>query len=229
MHAPENSSSVLSSQTAMTPTPIHTAAYVTGVVTNAHVRKVVDGDTIEVDLNGQKETIRMIGINTPETVDPRKPVECFGKEASNKGKEVLTGHDVRLEADPTQTDRDKYNRLLRYVFRDDGLFYNQFMVEQGYAYEYTYDAPYQYQKVFKDAQTEAETNGRGLWSSCPVVTKGTIKPTTAPVTNGQFTCDCNKTCGQMSSCDEAKFQLQQCGCKQRDPDHNGVPCESICK
>jgi micrococcal nuclease len=113
------------------------------------VVKVVDGDTITVEKNGSSETLRLIGINTPETVDPRKPVECFGEEASNKAKELLMGQQVRLEADPTQGERDKYDRLLRYVFLTDGTFYNKVIIQQGYAYEYTYNTPYKYQVEFK--------------------------------------------------------------------------------
>jgi micrococcal nuclease len=128
------------------------------------VMKVVDGDTIDVQIDGKVERLRLIGINTPETVDPRKPVECFGKEASAKAKELLTGEEVELESDPTQDDRDKYGRLLRYVTTKDGLFYNLEIIRQGYAYEYTYDVPYAHQKEFKAAQSEAKNSGKGLWA-----------------------------------------------------------------
>lgn len=127
------------------------------------VAKVVDGDTIDVTIEGQKNRVRLIGINTPESVDPRKPVECFGKEASDKTREILTGKKVLLEADASQTDRDKYDRLLRYVFLEDGTNFNELMVREGYAYEYTYDLPYKYQKDFKAAQKEASDAGKGLW------------------------------------------------------------------
>ena len=80
------------------------------------VVKIVDGDTIDVSIDGQTERIRFIGLNTPETVDPRKPVECFGQEASKKVNEVLSGREVLLKVDSTQGDRDKYGRLLRYVY-----------------------------------------------------------------------------------------------------------------
>jgi micrococcal nuclease len=129
-----------------------------------YVLKVVDGDTIKINIDGKTETIRLIGMDTPETVDPRKPVQCFGKEASDKGKELLSGQKVRIETDPTQGDRDRYNRLLAYVYRDDGLFYNKYMIENGYAYEYTYNTPYEYQTEFKKAQDYAMNNNLGLWS-----------------------------------------------------------------
>jgi len=128
------------------------------------VKEVVDGDTIKISMNGKVETLRLIGMDTPETVDPRKPVQCFGKEASNKAKELLSGKRVRIEMDPTQGERDKYNRLLAYVYRDDGLFYNKSMIEQGYAHEYTYNAPYKYQAEFKTAQKTAQIAQLGLWS-----------------------------------------------------------------
>lgn len=128
------------------------------------VTEVVDGDTIKINISGKTETLRLIGIDTPETVDPRKPVQCFGKEASNKAKELLSGKKVRIELDPTQGERDKYDRLLAYVYRDDGIFYNKHMIEQGYAHEYTYNTPYKYQTEFKAAQKSAQANQAGLWS-----------------------------------------------------------------
>lgn len=128
------------------------------------VTSVVDGDTIKISMNGKEETLRLIGIDTPETVDPRKPVQCFGKEASNKAKELLSGKKVRIEMDATQDDRDKYGRLLAYTYREDGLFYNQYIIEQGYAHEYTYNTPYKYQAEFKAVQKSAQENQRGLWS-----------------------------------------------------------------
>jgi len=128
------------------------------------VVKVVDGDTIKVDINGTTETLRLIGINTPETVDPRKPVECFGIEASNRAKELLSNKKVRLESDPTQGERGIYGRLLRYVWLEDGTFYNKQMILDGYANEYTYNTPYKYQNEFKQAEKEARENKRGLWA-----------------------------------------------------------------
>ncbi|MBI4252999.1 thermonuclease family protein [Candidatus Uhrbacteria bacterium] len=129
-----------------------------------HVTKVIDGDTFDVLINGTTERIRPIGIDSPETVDTRKTVECFGKEASKKTTELLLYKNVRLEKDPAQEDRDIYGRLLRYVYRDDGLFFNQWMIENGYAHEYTYKTPYAFQKKFKDAQTSAREQEKGLWT-----------------------------------------------------------------
>ncbi|MFA5210989.1 MAG: thermonuclease family protein [Patescibacteria group bacterium] len=129
------------------------------------VEKVTDGDTIKILKDGDIITLRLIGLDTPETVDPRKPVQCFGVEASNKAKELLSGTKVRIETDPTQGEFDIYGRLLAYVYREDGLFYNKYMIEQGFAHEYTYNLPYKYQAEFKTAEKEARDNLRGLWSS----------------------------------------------------------------
>lgn len=129
------------------------------------VQRVIDGDTISVSINGKNETLRLIGMDTPETVDPRKPVQCFGREASTKAKEILTGKMVRLESDSTQSNRDKYQRLLRYVFLEDGTFFNKLMIGDGYAHEYTYQSnPYKYQAEFIKAEKQARENNRGLWS-----------------------------------------------------------------
>ena len=126
--------------------------------------KVVDGDTLDVSIEGKTERLRLIGIDTPETVDPRKSVQCFGKEASNRAKELLEGEFVSLESDETQGERDKYKRLLRYVFLPDGTNFNLYMITEGYAHEYTYDEPYKYQADFKQAEIDARAQNKGLWS-----------------------------------------------------------------
>ena len=128
------------------------------------VTRVVDGDTVDVDINGETERIRLIGLNTPETVDPRRPVECFGKEASAKAKSILSGQKVKIETDPSQNSRDKYGRLLAYIFLSDGTLFNKMMIEEGYGHEYTYHLPYKYQTEFKTAETRARENKKGLWA-----------------------------------------------------------------
>jgi micrococcal nuclease len=176
------------------------------------VVKVVDGDTIDVSLDGKIERIRLIGINTPETVDPRKPVECFGKEASDKAKALLSGKKVYLEADPISGERDKYDRLLRFVFLEDGTSFNLLMIKMGYAYEYTYDVPYKYQAEFKQAQKEAEANKAGLWgdSVCPNTTTAAGVTTTgaATQTNGTSTCNIK---GNIGSTKEKIYHVIGCG------------------
>lgn len=128
------------------------------------VTDIVDGDTIKVLIGSQKETIRIIGLNTPETVDPRRPVECFGKEASQYGGGILHNKKITLVVDSTQGDRDRYGRLLRHVFLEDGTNYAEKMIRDGYGYEYTYKVPHAYQEIYRDAQDNARQAGRGLWN-----------------------------------------------------------------
>jgi len=129
------------------------------------VIKVVDGDTLDViDSRGDEIRIRLIGIDTPESVDPRQPVECFGAEAAARARELLDGAVIELESDPTQGDADRFDRRLRYVWLSDGTNVNLKLIEDGYALEYTYDEPYRYQSVFQLAEDEARQAGRGLWS-----------------------------------------------------------------
>ena len=128
------------------------------------VVRVIDGDTIVINKAGVNETVRLIGIDTPETVHPSKPVQCFGEEASKKTKEWLEGREVTLEVDESEGERDKYRRLLGYVYRDDGLFVNLDLIKQGYAFEYTYVTPYKYQAEFKAAEAEASAALNGLWA-----------------------------------------------------------------
>jgi micrococcal nuclease len=124
--------------------------------------RVIDGDTIEVDINGAIHKVRYIGIDTPETVHPSKPVEYLGKEASNKNRELVEGKVVRLEKDVSET--DKYGRLLRYVWVDD-LFVNAELVRLGYAQVATYPPDVKYQDFFIVLQREAREAGRGLWAA----------------------------------------------------------------
>ncbi len=128
------------------------------------VDRVIDGDTIVLQMDSGLEKVRLIGINTPETVDPRRPVECFGKEASNKMKDLVEGKIVKLEYDDTQGTRDTYQRLLGYIYLEDGQMVNRKMVADGYAYEYTYMTPYKYQKEFRELQNFAKNEKRGLWA-----------------------------------------------------------------
>jgi micrococcal nuclease len=124
----------------------------------------IDGDTIVVLSDGATTTVRLIGVDTPETVDPRKPVECFGHEASAETKKLVEGQSVRLELDPSQGQFDKYGRTLAYVYLPDGTNLDEFLIAQGFGHEYTYKTAYEYQKGFKAAQAEAQKEQLGLWS-----------------------------------------------------------------
>jgi len=138
-----------------------------GLVT-ARVIRVVDGDTIEVNLKGQLKKLRYVGINTPETVDPRRPVQCFGHEASDKNKSLVNGKTVILTKDVSDT--DKYDRLLRFVYlpQPDGklLFVNDYLVREGYAQSYPYPPDVKFEEQFRQAEKEARDQNRGLWAKC---------------------------------------------------------------
>ncbi len=130
-----------------------------------HVTEFADGDTITVDMNGTKEKIRFIGVDTPETHDPRKAVQCFGAAAAAFTKQRIGSSPVRLEADPTNTNRDRYKRLLRYVYLQDGTLVNAEIIKQGYGFAYT-SFPFTKLDEFKQLQSDAQNQKRGLWGSC---------------------------------------------------------------
>lgn len=132
------------------------------------VIKVIDGDTFEIE-DGQK--VRMVGIDTPETVDPRRPVGCFGKEASNETKSLLTNKRVILQKDVT--DKDKYGRLLRLIYlplEDESvLFVNDYLVREGYAKAYRYPPDTTNDERFKLAEKEAKEKNKGRWGKCDTI------------------------------------------------------------
>ena len=98
------------------------------------VVKFDDGDTITVDMNGTVETVRFIGVDTPETHHPDRPIECYGREASDYTKRLIGGQKVRLQADPLDTNRDRYGRLLRYVYLPDNTLVEQKLIAEGYGF-----------------------------------------------------------------------------------------------
>jgi len=128
------------------------------------VQRVIDGDTIIIEFNGVNTTIRLIGIDTPEIKSSKQKIECFGEEAFNEVKKILSGKRIALEQDPSQGNLDKYGRMLAYVFLDNGIFLNKYMIQQGFAYEYTYNLLYKYQSEFKEVQKIAKEKKRGLWA-----------------------------------------------------------------
>lgn len=137
-----------------TSAPVETNDYV--------VVDVVDGDTIKVKLEGEGvKTVRLIGIDTPETSHPSKPVQCFGKEATEQLKALLLNKTVVLEKDSSEVDR--YGRQLRYVYLD-GDFINEKMVREGYALESAFEPDTKYRDLFEEAEEYAMENKRGLWS-----------------------------------------------------------------
>ncbi|MDO8482012.1 MAG: thermonuclease family protein [bacterium] len=212
------------------------------------VVKVVDGDTIAISMNGKNETIRLIGLDTPETVDPRKPVQCFGEEASKKAKAILTGKNVRIEMDPSQGKRDKYGRLLAYVYMEDGTLFNKFMIAEGYGHEYTYNIPYKYQKEFKAAEKTARGEQKGLWAET-IAGDCSPKPASQATPSDHFkalgseagfraggkTYDCSHNvynCSSFKTHAEAQYVFGLCGGDKNDihkldRDMDGEVCESL--
>lgn len=129
------------------------------------VTKFIDGDTLQVNMSGVKESIRFIGVDTPETHDPRKAVQCFGQAAANHTKQLINTQPVRLEADSFNTNRDRYNRLLRYVYLPDGTLVNAKIIEDGYGFAYT-SFPFSKLEQFRSLQEQARSQNRGLWGNC---------------------------------------------------------------
>jgi micrococcal nuclease len=141
----------------VTPTP-----YVRPGLQAARVTRVVDGDTIRVEIDGTEYRLRYIGIDTPETVDPRRPVQCFGKEASERNRQLVTGQTVGLEKDVSET--DEFDRLLRYVWVGDTMV-NATLVQEGYALASTYPPDVRHSERFAALQAEAREASRGLWGA----------------------------------------------------------------
>ncbi len=139
------------------------------------VVSVADGDTITVSVDGVDERVRLIGIDSPEL---HRPVECFGQQAAGHATEMLAGEAVRLVGDPTQDDRDRYGRLLRYVELADGTDVNAGLIRDGYAFEYTYHVPYERQTLFRRLESEARSAQVGLWSPATCNGRGAADPTT---------------------------------------------------
>jgi len=130
------------------------------------VVRVVDGDTIHVQVGGTRETVRYIGVDTPESVKPGTPVECFAKRASAFNHRLVDGEKVRLVRDAEA--RDRYGRLLAYVYRvRDKRFVNAALVRRGYAVPLTVPPNVAHAEQFRKLGSAARRAGRGLWSSCP--------------------------------------------------------------
>lgn len=146
--------------------PQQTAKVASSVSTgNYQVTEFIDGDTIAVDMNGKTEKIRMIGVDTPETHDPRKSVECFGQAASEYTKNLIGYKPVRLEADSLSTNRDRYDRLLRYVYTSDNRLVQAEIIKNGYGFAYV-SFPFTKLDEFRIYEKTAREQNIGLWSGC---------------------------------------------------------------
>ena len=129
------------------------------------VVRIVDGDTIRVDLPSGEEAVRYIGIDTPESVKPGSPVECFAKRASALNERLVAGRRVKLVYDVEK--RDRFGRLLAYVYRaDDGLFVNAELVRRGFATVATFPPNVRHEREFRRLARTARMSGLGLWSKC---------------------------------------------------------------
>ena len=162
-------------------------------LTEASVTRVIDGDTIEVEIEGESYKVRYIGIDTPELHHPTKPVGYYAQEAYEKNRELVEGKTVMLEKDVSETDR--YGRLLRYMYVGD-VFVNVYLVQQGYAQVSTYPPDVKYQEHFLRLQREAREAGRGLWG--PVLT---------PASPGQVIID--PDCSQFDAPGDDHFNLNE--------------------
>lgn len=134
----------------------------------ARVPRIVDGDTIKVDLNGRRETVRYIGVDTPETKKPGSPVECFGKMASAYNRRLVEGRRVTLRFDVER--RDRYGRLLAYVYlrrRGRTVWVNARLVRDGYATTLTIPPNVRHADVLRRLERRARAERRGLWRACP--------------------------------------------------------------
>lgn len=143
-------------------------------VSTYKVTEIVDGDTLKIDYDGVEERVRLIGLDTPELNQSGGAKECFASEAKNKLKELAEAKEVKIEFDQSQGERDKYNRLLLYIWADD-IFINEELIKQGYALEYTYDEAYQYQSQFQTAEDQAEQEELGLWGQACACKQGKVK------------------------------------------------------
>ena len=144
------------------------------------ITEFIDGDTIAVNMNGATEIIRMIGVDTPETHRPNTPVQCYGEAAADYTKKLINGRRVRLQADPLNTNRDRYNRLLRYVYLPDGTLLENKLISEGYGFAYT-QFPFLKNVEFKGYEDSAKAAGKGLWSACEVSVQSNGIKQTNPV------------------------------------------------
>ncbi|MEF3274624.1 MAG: thermonuclease family protein [Chloroflexus sp.] len=215
----------------------------------ARVIEVIDGDTIRVDIDGKTYTVRYIGIDTPETRHPSRPVEWMGPEATAANRQLVENQIVYLERDVSETDR--YGRLLRYVFLADGTFVNAELVRLGYAQVATYPPDVRYQSLFLALQQEARAAERGLWGAptptmrpvvAPTATLSTPRPPQAspmpepPPAASEPVCRCDSdvyNCKDFASQREAQACFEYCRAQGKgdvhrlDRDGDGKVCENL--
>ncbi len=208
----------------------------------AKVKKVVDGDTISVQMNGSEETIRMLLIDTPETKHPNKPVQPYGPEASKFAKDKLSGQQIKLEIGTTK--RDKYDRILAYVYVN-GEMYNKQVVQNGLArVAYVYPPNDKYVEELREAEQEAKENARGIWKDPDYVQEDgfhseAIKEKTKQPDSSQSNISLpyepdgpDRDCGDFKKQHVAQAFFEAAGGPTDDPhrldgDQDGVVCETL--
>ncbi len=129
------------------------------------INHFIDGDTISVNMNGQAETVRFIGVDTPETHKPNTPVQCFGPDAAAFTKATIGSQSVRLVSDSLSTNRDRYNRLLRYIYLPNGTDLDELLIQRGYGFAYVY-FPFTKSQQFLADEHAAQSAKLGLWNVC---------------------------------------------------------------
>jgi micrococcal nuclease len=199
------------------------------------VTRIVYGDTIEVKIGARKYTVRYIGVDTPETVKPNTPVQYYGKEASAYNKSLVNGKTVRLVKDVSET--DKYARLLRYVYLQDGRMVNELLLQGGYAQVATYPPDVLHVDRFLELQRKAREAGVGLWGKCAGGGSAAAAAATA-VPADRAPCDCagpDLDCKDFTTQKEVQACWDFCGGKVggANPhrldgnDKDGIVCESL--
>ena len=218
-----------------TPTLEPTPAPLAGTVV-----EVVDGDTVRVELPTGIETVRIIGIDTPEVVHPSQPEACFGAEASAFAKDTLDGQAVTLELDPTQDERDRYDRLLAHVHVGDSLYAAE-AIAAGYGIHYVYERPSIHADELDAAAETAHDANAGIWASCegrvdlPLVPVIESAPVEEPDPEPPANADCHPSyepcvpnAGHDLDCGDIGFSVAVIGPDEYrlDRDHDGGGCES---
>lgn len=197
------------------------------------VKEVIDWDTVKVSYLWKDSNVRFIWIDSPESYITRFWYkECYWEEAKNYLKNLIEWKKVTLEIDESQWKTDKYNRLLAYInFNWENI--NNKLIEEWYAWEYTYNKAYKYQDTFKTSQNTASENQKWLWASntCNwerLKIEEPISENTNDNIQESYACWTKTYCTQMTSCEEAKFFLNSCNLKRLDSDSDWIPCESLC-
>lgn len=195
---------------------------------SAEVTRIVDGDTIDVSIDDESDTVRFVGIDTPETSGSNDPSEydislsadhlqTWGDNATEWVEAVIPpGSTIYLEFDPNEGRRGSFGRLLAYVFTEDGVLLGRQLLKQGFARAYT-EGDATRESIYASLEQQARDQCEGLWG--PLCEDD----------GAEYSCSFEPTCGEIESCMEARFRLTECGQDSLDGDNDGIPCESLCE